>query len=130
MAKHELHCTMNPRRVCRVCPHISGGVQVVRSIPELIAKTLPIHPREYYEGMKEDEVGMPVPKNPLAQAEIDQALPQLREAVSNCPVCIMAALRQANIPVWMATGFDFKAELKALWDEVNNEKVMSCNGGY
>lgn len=129
MTKHELHCTLNPHRICGVCPYITGEVQVVRKMRDLLA-LLPNHPREYYEAMKDNGELMPTPLNLGAQDEIDSALPALRKACDNCPACIMAALRQASIPVWMATGFDFKKEMKSVWSEVNESKIEACNCGY
>uniref|UniRef100_A0A6M3Y154 Uncharacterized protein n=1 Tax=viral metagenome TaxID=1070528 RepID=A0A6M3Y154_9ZZZZ len=51
------------------------------------------------------------------------ALPALRKAAGDCPACIMAALRQAKIPVPMAEKFNFTAEMKNIWDGINESKT-------
>ena len=50
---------------------------------------------------------------------VNVALPELRKLTSNCPACIMSALRQKGIPVPMATDFDFSSEMKSIWAEIN-----------
>jgi hypothetical protein len=35
---------------------------------------------------------------------------------------MLAALRQAKIPVPMLSGFDYTAETKAVWQQVNEER--------
>lgn len=50
------------------------------------------------------------------------ALPELRKACGNCPACIMAALRQKGIPVYMAEDYNWTDEMKAVWTIVNEEK--------
>lgn len=127
MAKHERHCTMNPNRVCRVCRMITGEVQPRRPVKELVA-ILPKHPRSYYEGAQ-DEDGTIFP-HPNAESEVANALVELRKAYNDCPACIMAALRQAGIPVHCAKGFDFKKEMQSIWDDINNAKLESCGHGY
>lgn len=105
MARHEKHCTANPSRICRMCV-LTGGDQ--RPMPELL--------------------------NSLDWNADDGGLPRLREVSSDCPVCILAALRQSGI---LKDGphdpesnrlrrrnieFDFKKEFKSMMDEVNAEK--------
>lgn len=48
------------------------------------------------------------------------AMPKLREEVENCPACILAALRQKKIPVPIVDGFDFKAEMQAIFSDLNS----------
>jgi len=43
-------------------------------------------------------------------------LPQVRKAANNCPACILAALRQARIPLPI-DGFDYKAETRSMMDD-------------
>ena len=75
MKKHELHCTMNPERICRMC-RIVGSQQVP------MTKLLKILP----EGSPDNFC-----------LEVEQALPKLRAATNGCPACMLAALRQAHI---------------------------------
>lgn len=111
MAKHERHCTMNPGRDCRVCKMVGA---VKRPIGDLVA-VLPVHSREYYEGLVEEDGVIS-----KGRAEVLLALPALREACSGCPACMLAALRQAHIPLWLVKPeFDFTAEMGSLWNEIN-----------
>jgi len=47
----------------------------------------------------------------------NKALEALREATDNCPACILAAIRQAGVPVPMVTDFHWTTEMKAVWTE-------------
>ncbi len=95
IAKHEAGCTANPARKCGLCEYAGGGEH---TLLELIAT---------YE---------------------KEGWSALREAAGECPGCILATLRQAGIvnadhPLWAkAFEFDFKAELKMLWANVNADK--------
>jgi hypothetical protein len=51
------------------------------------------------------------------------ALPALRQAAGDCPACIMAALRQAKIPVPMVDGFSFKKEMEEIWSCINEAQA-------
>lgn len=113
MTRHELHCTANPFRECRLCERIGindmvdrflaryrltttdtviGGVTVSATIPEWI--------------------GEPV------------TLQEIRNAVDDCPNCILAILRQCgfvkNFTISLEP-FDYKAELEEYWKEKNSE---------
>jgi len=111
IAKHEKHCTKNPARVCRMCK-ASGGEQL--PIEEL-AKCI--------------DISLP-----------DEGLSMLRTVSGHCPACMLAALLQcgAHKPGFtlmyhgivrtlfmnLSDGFNFKAECKSWWDEVNNERAQ------
>lgn len=105
MEKHELHCTMNPNRKCRMCSHMEEEPQKVADLVVL----LPIP--------KIDEFGF-ASKETIAAA--NEILPVLREKTHDCPACILAALRQAKIPA-PATSFDYKKEVAAFWASCNND---------
>ena len=108
MAKHERHCTLNPARTCRVCTIINGGGHVdAERMPGLIA-LLPAGPGPDGYG---DEVTAYI-------AQIEAAMPKLREATENCPACILAALRQAKIHVGMVSSFDFSGEMKTVFANI------------
>jgi hypothetical protein len=53
-------------------------------------------------------------------------LPLLREQAGNCPTCILAALRQAKIPVPAVSGFDYGTESKSVraefYENLNADK--------
>ncbi len=78
IAKHELHCTKNPARVCRMCMRV-GEKQP--PISELIAA---IHF---------------VPVTEFLDIQIqERRLDRVRIAARNCPACILAAIRQSINP--------------------------------
>jgi hypothetical protein len=129
MAKHEKHCTLNPDRSCRVCTIINGGYKVgaeemarlVAILPDSAAYNAPAQGAECTkpcdlpfncECMDNFEEG-DTEHAKLTRA-VAEALPKLREATDGCPACILAALRQAKIPVPMVEGFDFKAEMASV----------------
>ena len=113
MGRHESHCTLNPKRHCRMCNYVSGTNADVAEL----CKSLPPFPNDFIFGTD--------PAYVKWLAEMPAALLKLREETDNCPACIMAALRQANIPVPAVDGFDFKAESKKIFDEVNEERMQS-----
>jgi len=100
MKSHEKSCTANPDRECRMHLKLMGAKQdrTARELSGLLAMGKPMY------GMSE-----------------------LREASDNCPVCILAAIRQSNIQKWdgdpespgIDLKFDFKAEMKEAWSCIN-----------
>jgi len=58
------------------------------------------------------------------QPKLDKAISKLREVSGNCPACIMAALRQKNIPVPMVKEFNFSKECEAIWSYINSENYQ------
>lgn len=124
MAKHEERCTLNPCRVCRMC-ELSQGEQ--KPMAELLA----LLPELQTEPEISSEDGHAY-FHPDQTGDVNDALKALRKATGNCPVCILAALRQKKLPVYAATDFDFAAEMKATWDTINaNERDNrpSCYAG-
>lgn len=110
IAQHEKYCTKNPARVCRMCK-ASGGEQLpIKELAECIDISLP-----------------------------DEGLDRLRHASGNCPACMLAALLQcgAHKPGYtlmytdmcrtlflnLPEGFDFKAECKSWWEEINTARA-------
>ena len=119
MRKHEEGCTANPDRICRVHKYVTGGEEpTVPKISDLIA-VLQAH-----------------------KYDIDHGLKELREAADDCPCCILAALRQSGFskgyydgevdeaPLIGKEQFDFQAELKSLWSEVNEAQRSWSEYGY
>ena len=45
-------------------------------------------------------------------------MPALRDITENCPVCILAAIRQSGIDSWLFD-FKYKEEHEAWWKEHN-----------
>lgn len=125
MAKHELHCTMNPDRNCRVCTLINGGYTVGREEMAKLLALLPEPSDDLYSGCTcpplydENHRHLDTCSDPFVRLTRDMliALPKLREATDNCPACILAALRQKGITVPMVEGFDFTAEMKRVFAE-------------
>jgi hypothetical protein len=106
MEVHEAHCTMNPNRVCRVCKTLL--LQESTSLQELLAIC---------------KVAVPEPKTIGITGTVPESLHiNLRRAAQKCPACEMAALRQSGIPCPAVPGFDFTAEMKAIWQDVNESK--------
>jgi len=116
MKKHESGCTMNPHRVCRVCKMVQG---VQESIDDLMS-ILPPRP-SWLDNDPEVSYFTPHLREEFEKA-LNASLPQLRDKCSNCPACIMAALRQKKIPVPMATDFNWTNEMKDVWDEINTAR--------
>ena len=111
MRKHELHCTKNPLRECRVCKMVAGEQKPIAELLALLPKPV----------SREDEYGFVV-FNKDTTENVNAALPSLRDACENCPACIIAALRQKGIPVPLATDFDFKREMGSIWNDINEYK--------
>lgn len=100
MAKHERHCTMNPARACRTCRLIDGGNGPDAEGLRALVAILPPGPVPAFGDELDDYL-----------ITVDTALPKLRETAGDCPACMLAAIRQAGIPVPAIHGFDFKKEM-------------------
>lgn len=115
MDRHEKHCTLNPQRECRVCKALEDGQDSgFNPVPlaQLVAM-LPAMPCMFPNGLEHGEYF----------AKLESAIKDVRAASGNCPACIMAALRQAKIPVPLVVEwFDFTAEMKEIWRNVNDAR--------
>jgi hypothetical protein len=121
MRKHEQHCTLNPLRKCRVCQFINGGNGCcIEELKSLLPDATEFHESHAFVG--DDNA-----YSRLLEAT-EATMPSLREATDNCPACIMAALRQAKIPVPMVDSFDFKAEMQKIFNDSNQSREGI--GGY
>ncbi len=111
IAQHEKHCTKNPARICRMC--VASGNQQL-SIEELAACI---------------DIRLP-----------DEGLQRLRDASGNCPACMLAGMLQCGahkpgytlmtkgaayfcVPNMPDISFDFKAECKSWWDDINTTRA-------
>ncbi|MCP4544763.1 MAG: hypothetical protein GY832_47295 [Chloroflexi bacterium] len=114
MGKHERHCTMNPARECRMCTIIErhGDGAHAFSIDELKA-FLPEPVEDTRNGMEGSDIY-------LNTKEINIGIKQLSEAVSHCPACVLAAIRQKGIMV-PATRFNYKSEIDDFWGDYNDD---------
>ena len=117
--KHEMSCTLNPHRICRVCQmdHGDWAQKEKRQSPLITLIELLPDPNLYH---RDDEIATWFTSG-LTDA-VNKVLPKIRELSSNCPACILAAIRQKGIPVPMVTDFSFTKEMKEIWDEINDMK--------
>lgn len=115
MKRHEERCTMNPDRICGMCNMLEIGAAPIESlIPMLPSKD------KCLKKMPGDEYLSPEFEYYDSEM-LNAALPKLREATSNCPACIMAAIRQSGIPVPAVSDFNFTEECNAIWTQINEE---------
>lgn len=112
MKEHEVHCTNNPARVCRMC-----DVLETRHTPleELIA----LLPDPDLPDTRTDEEMWSQKPSSLYVALLE-VLPLLRKQADGCPVCIFAALRQAKMPPDKEI-FDLEIECKSAMEDVNSK---------
>lgn len=124
MKRHEASCTLNQARVCRMCTHIGDGQADMAEMLALLPDPKPFESivhhdaDEWMDAYDEhcfDHEGFNVAVAP--------ALKALRDLTSNCPACILAALRQKGIPVPAVEGFNFKSELAEFWSAENDARA-------
>jgi len=119
MRRHERTCTANPDRECEMCQHTELGHH---EIP--MSKLVAMLPRkaDFEETFDEtdDEFSYSHVMYPGLGEAIEKAMDALRDCVGNCPACILAALRQADLCDQVGPEvFDYKGEKKNLWDSVH-----------
>lgn len=122
MSVHEKKCTANPNRECGVCV-------VKRNIADVVNKfnvRFRLHPKQVdyifseshnesdYHEYQVEWLGEPV------------TLQEIRNAVGNCPNCILAVLRQVgfNKHYFQFEKFDYQKELKERMAEKNEEEYL------
>jgi hypothetical protein len=110
MRKHEQGCTKNPARVCRMCQFAEHEQQPITYLITLLP-----------DASKLNDVDWIIDEELIKQ--VNAALPALREATNHCPACIMAALRQAGIPVPLASDFDYTKEVRWFWKQYDDSRV-------
>ena len=119
MRKHEAGCTNNPNRVCGMCR--AGELSqepmadLLACLPECPDPSNELYGPETPEGERY--------RNQIALLE--DGMKKLRKLCQDCPACIAAALRQKGIP-WFVPGFEFKAECKEFWINVNDANATGC----
>jgi len=57
--------------------------------------------------------------------EIEASMEKLRSVTENCPACILATLRQMQIPVPAITSFNFTEECKSWWSDFNEAQAQN-----
>ena len=112
MERHERSCTNNPNRVCRMCDFGGGSMLdlngLISNVKNNIVLNITELETEYYllaDGVTAENI-----------------LEKLRRQ-SECPTCILSALRQSGAPYLFDGVFDYKTEKKELWKEYNEDKV-------
>ena len=106
ISRHEKACTLNPNRICRMC-----GIFDLEQTK--MADLLTILPKPV---TTKDEYGFITLIN---IKEIEAAMPKLKEITEDCPACILATLRQMEIPVREITSFNFTKGCKDWWADFN-----------
>jgi hypothetical protein len=130
IAAHEIGCTKNPARVCRMHEMMTG--EKVQEVPLAVLKCLIL----------------------ALAPDWKAVIAALREEARGCPACIFAAIRQTNFKPWLEEdcdgvgeprgepffppelhfdghllGFDFKAELASAWADYNSSREPEdCHG--
>lgn len=113
MARHEKSCTMNPDRVCRMCKYSDGTPQAKMENLLKAVSIAEIMEKVEWHGT-ENMITVIIEKE-------KEAIEKLREVASNCPACMLAAIRQyANGNALGFSSFDFKKEKEKFW-QVHNE---------
>jgi len=107
ISRHEKACTMNPNRACRMCAMRNleqremSDLLVILPNPNII---------ENDDILTLTNVG-----------EVEEKMGELREATEGCPACILATLRQKEIPVPAISSFNFTEECNEWWSLFNEE---------
>ena len=109
MSKHEQRCTANPNRVCGFCslhPDFPVSDVSLQSLVDLCP-----NPDDFL--VSTDDYGCRY-YTPQLRPLIEAALQDLRSK-TECPACILAALRQSGLTATGLTNdlFDWKIESKA-----------------
>lgn len=96
--KHEKGCTLNPERHCKLCEMHNEDNKIV--LKKLI------------EQFKENKI-------------TEEQFGYIKKKLNNCPMCILAFLRQSKCYNISGLGgvsyFNFKKELSEFWDEHNRQ---------
>ena len=114
MKRHEIGCTNNPARVCKLCSE--GGVGP-NDVADLVA---------FFRGTEGQDP--------------QERLKALREKTEGCPACILATLRQSGSLGYTIDaegechgidwGFNFQTEKTAWWSEINANHREHQSYGY
>ena len=114
MRKHEAHCTLNPKRECRMC-EAEGNWNA--PTPEELAAVVAMIPR--LDDFKGD--GFIDMNEPLAA--LKRVWDTIEDRLHGCPACIMAALRQAKFPLPAIDWWNYTDACKEFWEPINEAKT-------
>ncbi len=110
LEKHELHCTMNPNRHCRMC----GKTETLQPLIDGFKK------QTGYES-KESEYGGREIIN-VRQPKLEDILSETDNKFGSCPACTLAIIRLTGLHMWpYELNFDWEKIKKDWWDEKNSE---------
>ena len=109
MVWHEQSCTMNPNRVCRMCEHVKDWRDdEPKQRDEIIGylQSAVVHDEH-------DEFVSWRWRPGLSEAEV---VDRLRELCGQCPVCMLAMIRQSGLPPYMFEHWKMKADMAEIWE--------------
>ncbi len=112
---HELHCTLNPHRECRLCG--------THDIYPIIQK----YKFDFDTLKKDGEYGCDGSKE--MDKVMTEMMKELRNDVENCPVCILTVLSCNKWPAYGKLLFDFKKDRREYWEEQNEDEGYLSGGG-
>ena len=110
---HEVYCTLNPNRECRLCILISGKSS---NLSELL-KNFPDPKIEYCDGSEAIE----------NIEEINDGIDKIAKITENCPACILSVLSQKGIHP-KDTKFNYQQEIRIFWNDYNYSRDYTLNG--
>ena len=113
MSSHEKSCTMNPDRVCRMCTH---GEAAQAKMGDML-KALELAKIEEIE-----EKNIPLWMTVKIENE-KEAIERLREVSNNCPMCMLAAIRQTTKYPMIFDSFKFEREKAVYWNDCNEASL-------
>ena len=102
MRTHEIHCTANPKRICRMHKYFH---EPQREMSELMAA--------------------------LNTKLADSGMAELRKRAADCPMCILSTILQSRIAKFdpecppPELHFDFKQELASAWSNINDVRAYA-----
>lgn len=123
MRRHENHCTLNPKRKCRMCRRL-GETPV--DVPHLIATIWPATP----DGPDVLDAGYPVngmfdaKRDEFSEAVVKAKMAGLMDACHGCPACVLAVLRQSRTALAWRSYFNYEQEKQAFWTELNDQAAQ------
>lgn len=122
LQRHEDHCTKNPHRKCRMCEQLGNAPEPISELLSLIPEIdqfarIINHDFELSGNDAYDETVYEIPES--IQLEI---IEKLREKTGGCPACMLATIRQKNIPLYAIDKFNYKKEVESFWHSVNQDR--------
>lgn len=113
---HELHCTLNPKRECRICKNAGTTNKGLKYLIVLARNDL-----EELKSLDEELQPASTP---------EEVVNRMMDAAEYCPMCVFAAIRQSGMNKYVTDEgtlrvvreplpFDLKKELEKFWKEQN-----------